>query len=484
MRFQSLFAAWMASLTLVGSAAAAADNILLCIRGKSFEPGREFLQTRQLKFHADGPGLGDLVPLMASRAAREKLWPGLKPDEVHVAPFNEQLCSSEPTAELTVSYGADDLAAIQVERSRGPGDQTRLNAVARQSDARPAPIRAPPPGTPSEARRHDWLRLYFVTTRQPTGTGKAAQAFGTARSDKLSFGTVEVSIPADHRWATLESPSLLRLEWDTDPKRHVMLADAFETLTAPSWKGELARQAAAFDKGGVLLFVHGYNTSFAAAAERAAQLAYDLAFPGPTVLFSWPSDGNLLTYIRDEEQARTAWRQMAEVLDHLTRLNAGVPVYVVAHSMGNRVLTQGLAELLRQRPGADRAFRQVVLASPDIGEEEFRQRWVNELNSANAPRFTLYASNQDLPVALSAWLHGERRLGSGGPDIAVLPPLDSIDASAITEEWFGLSHSYFGDNDTVMSDLFLVIHQGLEPAQRPRLVNARGSRGEYWDFRQ
>ena len=484
MRFQSLFAAWTASLALVGPAAAAVDNILLCIRGKSFEPGREFLQTRQLKFNADGPLLGDLLLLMASRAVREKLWPGLKPDEVHAALFDEQLCGSEPTAELTVTYSADDLAAIQVERSRGPGEQPRLSAVALQSDARPAPLRAPPPGTVSESRRHDWLRLYFATPRQPTGNAKAAQAFGTDRSDSLSFGVVEVSIPADHRWATLESPSLLRLEWDADPKRHVMLADAYQTLTAPGWKGELARHAGAFDKGGVLLFVHGYNTSFAEAAERAAQLAYDLAFPGPTVLYSWPSDGDVLAYVRDEEKARTAWRQMAEVLDQLTGLGAGVPVYVVAHSMGNRVLTQGLAELLSQRPGADRSFRQIVLASPDIGEEEFRQRWVHELNSANAPRFTLYASNQDLPVAFSAWLHGERRLGSGGPDIAVLPPLDSIDASAITEEWFGLSHSYFGDNDTVMSDLFLVIHQGLAPAQRPRLVKLRGSRGEYWDFRR
>ena len=126
----------------------------------------------------------------------------------------------------------------------------------------------------------------------------------------------------------------------------------------------------------------------------------------------------------------------------------------------------------------------MVLASPDIGEEEFRQRWVYELNSANAPRFTLYASNQDVPVALSAWLHGEPRLGSGGTGIAVLPSLDSIDASAITKEWFGLSHSYFGDNETVMSDLFLVIHQGLEPSKRPRLMKAKGNRGEYWEFRR
>lgn len=484
MRSRRVLAGWITSLSLLGPAAAVADEALLCIRGKSFEPSREFLQTRQLKFRADGPPLGDLMSLLASRAVREKLWPELKPEEVQVAAFDAQLCGSEPIAELTVSYGTEDLLVIQAERSRGPGEQPQLNAVARRSAARSAPAKTPPPGTVPEARRHDWHQLYFVTNRQPTGSTKATEAFGKARSDALSFGAVDVSIPADHRWAKLESPSLLRLEWDADPQRHVVLADVFQTFPVADWKAELARRAGAFDKGGVLLFVHGYNTSFVAAAERAAQLAYDLAFPGPTVLFSWPSDGDLLAYTRDEEKARTAWRQMADVLDQLTRLGPGVPVYVVAHSMGNRVLTQGLAELLRKRPGADRAFRQVVLASPDIGEEEFRQRWVYELNSANAPRFTLYASNQDVPVALSAWLHGEPRLGSGGADIAVLPSLDSIDASAITKEWFGLSHSYFGDNETLMSDLFLVIHQGLEPSKRPRLAKAKGSRGEYWEFRR
>lgn len=482
MRLNRVMAGMVASFALVG--AAHADELRLCIRGKSFEPGREFLQTRQLKLQTVGPAADDVLLALAGRAVREKIWPELKPDEVQVAPFDELLCGNEPTAELTLSYDPDDLTVIQVERSRGPGDQLRLKAVAARSTGQPAPAKMPPLGSAPGARRHDWLHLYFATTREPTGADKAEQAFAATRSDAVHFGAVDVSIPADHRWAKLESPSLLRLEWDADPKRHVVLADAVQTLPAGDWKAELARRAGAFDKGGVLLFVHGYNTSFAEAAQRAGQLAYDLAFPGPTVLFSWPSDGDLLAYTRDEEKVRTAWRQMAEVLDHLTRLGPGVPVYVVAHSMGNRVLTQGLAELLRQRPGADRAFRQIVLASPDVGEEEFRQRWIYELKSANPPRFTLYASKQDIPVAASAWLHGEKRLGSGGRDIAVLPPLDSIDASAITKEWFGLSHSYFGDNETVMSDLFLVIQQGLPPDKRPRLVKVHGSEGDYWEFRR
>lgn len=363
MRFGVVIVGCISSVALVASAQA--EEVHLCIRGKSFEPGREFLQTRQLNLKLAGPAAGDLLLTIAGRAVREKLWPELKPDEVQVAPFDEVLCGSEPAAELTLSYSPDDLAVIQIERSRGPGDQPRLSAVARGGAGQAAPPKRPPPGTAADARRHDWLRVYFATTRQPTGAARANAAFGGQPSNNVQFGAVDVSIPADHRWAKLESPSLLRLEWDADPKRHVQLAPSVETLPAATWKAELARRAGAFDKGGVLLFVHGYNNSFAEAAQRAGQLAYGLAFPGPTVLFSWPSNGEFVAYTRDEQKALTAWRQMADVLDQLTRLGPGVPVYVVAHSMGNRVLTQGLAELLRRRPGADRAFRQVVLAWPD-----------------------------------------------------------------------------------------------------------------------
>ncbi len=471
-------------LLVLTATAGHADETLLCVQGKSFVPGHEFVQTRQLRSTADGPPLGDLLPLLVSRGVREKLWSELAADQVQVMPFDAALCGSEPTAELTLRYTADDLAAFALELNRGPGDQPRLRSVASSAEAKPAAVRIAPSGAPDNARRHDWVRLYFATSRGATGADGAAQAFGKERSDRVRFGAVEVSIPFDHRWARLESPSLLRLEWDANPQRHVVLAPALTRLEAKDWQAEIARRAGAFDKPGVLLFVHGFKNSFADAAERAAQLAYDLAFTGPTVLFSWPSDGELLAYVRDEEDARNAWRQMADVLGQLSRLGPGVPVYVIAHSMGNRILTQGLAELLRRRPDAERAFRQVVLASPDIGREEFRQRWVHDLATARVPRFTLYASDQDLPVALSAWLHGEPRLGSGGTDIAVFNKLDSIDASAITREWFGLSHSYFGDNDSVLSDLFVLIHQGTEPDQRPRLRAVSGSRGRYWEFRR
>ena len=467
------------------SASVMADDVRLCIRGESFEAGKEFLQTRQLKLTLNGPPAGEMLLSIASRAVREKIWPSLSSAQVVAQQFDDAVCGTEPVAEATISYGADDLAEIRNERGRGPNDSPRTTAVVEKTQVRPAPAKQAPTGTTVGARRHEWLRLYFATTRNATGQSAPSKAFGSDRVDEVRLGSVEVSIPSDHRWANLESPSIKRLEWDIDPDRHVALGPEYRPMQAAQWKADLARAAGSLNAPGVLLFIHGYNNSFEAAAQRAAQLAYDLAFAGPTVLFSWPSDDTLKNYLRDEQQARNAYRQMAKVLDDLTQLTGrNRSVVVIAHSMGNRVFTEGLAELLRQRPGAESAFRRIVMASPDVSIEEFRQRWLIDLASPMQSQFTLYASNQDIPISLSARAHRDPRLGSGGPDIAVLPPMTSIDASKITREWFGLNHSYFADNETIMSDLFLLVHQGLVPNQRPRLRQVTGKNGIYWEFRQ
>lgn len=484
MQSRAIFISCFTALSMLGSLPALADETL-CIRGKSFEPGREFLQTRRLNLHVEGPALEEnLLLRVASRSAREKIWPQLKAEEVLVAVFDEQVCGNEPLAELTVQITQEDLTRIRQESTRGGSHQPQLTTVANRSVAKQAPPKSAPSGTPAGAKRHDWVHLYFATNREFTGNQSAQGAFSKNFTDKLTWGAVNVSIPYDHRWANLESPSIIRLEWDEDPERHVRLDDKYDILSASQIKMELTRKGSALDQGGVLLFIHGYNNSFSDAAKRAAQLAYDLAFPGATVLFSWPSAGETLAYASDGTNAGNSWRKMADVLKELTGLGPKVPIYIVAHSMGNRVFTQGLAALFRQYPGADKRLRQVILAAPDVGLEEFRQRWAHELQSATPPRYTLYASDHDKPVALSGSLNGGPRLGSGGKDITVLSGLDSIDASAITKEWFGLSHSYFGDNGTIMNDLFLLINEGLEPSKRPRLKKVKGTRGEYWEFKR
>ncbi|MCL4698122.1 MAG: alpha/beta hydrolase, partial [Burkholderiaceae bacterium] len=219
------------------------------------------------------------------------------------------------------------------------------------------------------------------------------------------------------------------------------------------------------------------------AARRAGQLSHDLGFAGPTVLFSWPSQGGLTDYTVDEQSAEWSIPDMRDVLASLATVAPGTPVYVIAHSMGNRVLTRGFKALIEQDARKLAAFRQIVLAAPDIDADVFRR----ELGPAilgKGPRVTLYASSNDKALVASRKVHGGyKRLGESGDGIVVMNGLDTVDASNVSTEFLG--HSYFGDSSTVMSDLIYVIQKSLPPQERTRfaLEPVRAAIGQYWRFK-
>jgi esterase/lipase superfamily enzyme len=254
-------------------------------------------------------------------------------------------------------------------------------------------------------------------------------------------------------------------------------------LSEDSWRQELRSRATAFNKPGVLLFIHGYNVSFEQAALRTGQLAYDLGFEGAATFFSWPSQGQTLQYNADQTAAEWSIPHMQKVLADIGALAPGAPVYVVAHSMGNRVLMRGFEKLVSEEPAKRRAYREIVLTAPDIDADIFRKQIAPKILGVG-PRVTLYASSNDQALAWARKFNaGYVRLGEAGHDIAVIRPMDTIDASVVKTDF--LSHSYFGDSSTVMSDLFYLLRKGLTPIERYGLEPMQTSTGvEYWRFKQ
>jgi esterase/lipase superfamily enzyme len=326
------------------------------------------------------------------------------------------------------------------------------------------------------------VRVYYATNRKPT-TDKNPDLHYAGDRGPLSFGVVNVALPKSHQVGALEAPSILRLEFTADPDKHVML-QSLQELDANAWRAEIAKRATALGNPGILVFIHGYNSSFADAARRAGQLAFDLKFAGSTVLFSWPSRATTLEYTVDEQAAEWSIPDMKSVLASVATIAPGTPIYVIAHSMGNRVLTRGFKALLEEDPGKRRAFKQIVLAAPDIDADVF----LREIGPAilnKGPRFTLYASSNDKALAASRGVHGGyRRLGESGENIIVLPGLDTVDASMVDTEFLG--HSYFGDSGTVVSDLKYIIRKSLPPEQREQYLLERVKNtaiGLYWRFK-
>jgi hypothetical protein len=128
--------------------------------------------------------------------------------------------------------------------------------------------------------------ILFCTNRMAGDRG-----FGGEPSPELNFGLAVVTIPVLHRVATLESPRW----WSLFPRykgsdRFVQLARV-ESFSQDQFYTEIAHAIECSRAAELLVFLHGFNVTFEQAARRAGQIAYDLAFGGVVVLFSWPSLG-------------------------------------------------------------------------------------------------------------------------------------------------------------------------------------------------
>ena len=308
--------------------------------------------------------------------------------------------------------------------------------------------------------------------------------FGADRGTDLTYGEAEVAIPDDHRMGELERPSIWRLEFREDPNKHVVTT-AITTHSEARFL-ERARDIVAHSgRKQVLLFVHGFNVGFDDAVRRTAQFAYDLHFDGPAVLYSWPSEGKVRRYPADVGNTDWSGPRFIEFLSLLRQHLGADEVHIVAHSMGNRLLV-GLLDAMTKQPPAlpatAAALGQIVFAAPDVDAEVFKSKAAKL--QGQAKQFTLYANSGDLALKASKAIQKYPRAGDAGPmgvDLLILPPIDTVDATAVDTSFMG--HSLYSDNSSVLSDLIKVLREGTAPKQRNGLEELTRFGNTYWQFK-
>ena len=258
----------------------------------------------------------------------------------------------------------------------------------------------PPPFWPVQVRSLQ-IPVMYATDRAGRTSKAGPVTYGSERG-RLSYGQATVSVPDDHRVGAVDKPRWWRLRFRPDPARDVLFSSA-ATMTADDFAEGVRRQLDQCAARNALVFVHGYNVSFADAAVHAAQLAYDLNFTGPVLLYSWPSKGSVLDYPADGDAARRAVPYFQEFLRRLLTRTGVDEVHVIAHSMGNRVLTDGLAGLdTTALPEGSGRLGHVVFAAPDVDGDVFRQLLPGILLQAG--HSTLYVSGRDRALAVSRTL--------------------------------------------------------------------------------
>ncbi len=320
------------------------------------------------------------------------------------------------------------------------------------------------------------VRIFYGTDREPTGNDAPADFYGGGRG-ALALGVCEVSIPLDHRIGELESPSFWRLEFREDPEKHVVLLSV-EERPRDAFTAELRDSIESSESRAAFVFVHGYNVSFEDAARRTGQMAYDLHFDGAPILYSWPSKASLQGYMADEASAQWTVPHLEEFLELVASESGATTVHLIAHSMGNRPLTAALGRFAQRDDGP--RFSQIALVAPDIDADIFKRDIAPRIPSAGE-RVTLYASANDQALKASRHVHDTPRAGEAGDRILVVPGIDTIDVSLLDTSLLG--HSYYGENLSVISDLFHLLQSGFAPGERFGLDSVPAGPLRYWRFR-
>ena len=392
---------------------------------------------------------------------------------------------------------ADDLVAL-VEHFRGSPSLTLsilrgtservVQVVARNTDIEETPEEAEDeftargrgasrdaPRSLDQPPNYSVMRVFYGADRNSTGRKTPGEFYGADRGS-LVYGSCDVTIPNSHKLGELETSSLIRLELNEDPAKHVILASIKEQSAGDFYNDVRTR----FDKNGkksAFIFVHGYNVSFKDAARRTAQMAHDLKFAGAPVFFSWPSQARYLGYPVDETNVDFARADLREFIKDFARTSGVEEIYVIAHSMGNRALTGALSDLFREAPEIKSQIKEVILAAPDIDSDVFK-RDIAPTISGLGQSVTLYASSGDWALKASKKWHGYPRAGDSGDKLVIAPNLVTVDASAVNTDFFG--HSYFADSGSIVEDIQALLSGLRLPDERKQLTRVVGGNGVHW----
>ncbi|MGQ0567245.1 MAG: alpha/beta hydrolase [Gemmobacter sp.] len=273
------------------------------------------------------------------------------------------------------------------------------------------------PGPPEGA---DVMKAIVATSRRPAD---APVFFSDERDFATNFARFAISVPPDRKLGDVRYP-----RGKPDPRRDFLVLEA-ERLAGPQgFVGAVNAAAAAFPASGRtgVLYVHGFNTNFAEALIKDAQLRHDIQSPGVGVLFTWPTEAKLLAYVADRENALFSRDALAETMSLMRRTTLR-GYNLVAHSMGTFLAMETLRTLALsgERSVLDRV-NALILISADLDVDVFR-RQAPPVLAAGVPIYLL-VSDDDRALKLSAVIRGERaRLGNvrstaeiGGLDVSIL----------------------------------------------------------------
>ncbi len=290
------------------------------------------------------------------------------------------------------------------------------------------------------------VTMLVATTRKPSED--PGKLFTGDRGTAISLNSVDVSIPPDR------NRKIGEVQWPSRMPPNPQKEFAVTQVAKVQSEGQ------AFDwyrknrntKHQVVIFVHGFNNTYADAVFRFAQIVHDSGTDAVPILFTWPSRGRVFDYLYDKESANFSRRALEDLILQAVKSPDVDDVTILAHSMGGWLAAEALRGVAMREQSIPAKVKNVVLASPDIDIDVFRRQFTEM--GPKRPHFVILTSTRDKALEMSSWLSGGvSRVG--GSDLRPYGPLldelgvSVIDTSAITTN-DPLGHNAFADSPEIV----------------------------------
>jgi esterase/lipase superfamily enzyme len=367
--------------------------------------------------------------------------------------------------------------------------------------------------------------LLFVTDRaartevEAEAADTAPSPYGQERAPRIAFGSAQVRVVPGLDWETLREQSQLakrtrdvNLELGEVRELGAFPDEPYQITSSDDGKmlreraelarhfdakaklqGEIQRRLAQSPKREVLLYVHGFNETFATAAYTAAELCHFLGREPVCAFFTWPASSTgsfLISYTTTTESADYAVEHLKKSLRTIATTPGVEGLHILAHSRGTAVTLRAVRELGMEAIAAGKEpanlykIKNLVLLSPDIDVGLAGQSMTSYLSDPDLVtvwpegrlprildgRLTIYASPEDRALAVSQWLFRSRsRMGQLRPEdvpdkaqryFETGGRMHLISYEGKRTDLFG--HSYFTTNPQVSTDLIQLIRYGRQ----------------------
>lgn len=201
--------------------------------------------------------------------------------------------------------------------------------------------------------------------------------------------------------------------------------------------------------GRVAVYIHGYNVDFEQACRDAALLQERAGLEDRLLLFSWPANGNVMSYLRDAGDLEWSISPLRDLLVTLADRFGSQNVDLIGHSMGARGVVDAVSAFGEVR-GRDSMLGRLILIAPDLDGDIFVRDFAKFGELASA--VTVYVSAQDRALRTSRNVSSEPRVGEGEVDLS---ELDGIDVVEVSQRRWKLrsGHMYHLQDEDVAEDL-------------------------------